>query len=191
MIIRRINPSTSELYHHGVKGQRWGVRRYQNPDGSLTPLGEKRFGTVKGLERAQANRKKILKTIGAGVGTAAAIGLGATAISNKLSRKSQEAFSLAKNISRSDLVGKAASATWNEQGRRLKKGSDTAQAIGVIASTGALAVSTFIAAGGATTIKQAFNVSTGKQYSNYAIKQIENEKMSEVIRDYDSRKSNN
>lgn len=31
-----------ELYHHGVKGQRWGVRRYQNPDGSLTALGKKR-----------------------------------------------------------------------------------------------------------------------------------------------------
>lgn len=31
------------LYHHGVKGQRWGVRRYQNPDGSLTALGKKRL----------------------------------------------------------------------------------------------------------------------------------------------------
>ena len=27
----------NELMHFGVKGQRWGVRRYQNPDGSLTP----------------------------------------------------------------------------------------------------------------------------------------------------------
>ena len=32
-----------ELYHHGVKGQKWGVRRYQNSDGSLTPLGKKRY----------------------------------------------------------------------------------------------------------------------------------------------------
>lgn len=32
----------NELYHHGVKGQRWGVRRYQNADGSLTPAGKKR-----------------------------------------------------------------------------------------------------------------------------------------------------
>jgi hypothetical protein len=33
-----------ELYHHGVKGMKWGRRRYQNPDGSLTPAGRKRYG---------------------------------------------------------------------------------------------------------------------------------------------------
>ena len=32
----------NELYHHGVKGQKWGVRRYQNADGSLTDNGKKR-----------------------------------------------------------------------------------------------------------------------------------------------------
>lgn len=32
-----------ELYHHGIKGQKWGVRRYQNPDGSLTAEGQKRY----------------------------------------------------------------------------------------------------------------------------------------------------
>ena len=33
----------TEIYHHGVKGQRWGVRRYQNKDGSLTQAGKKRM----------------------------------------------------------------------------------------------------------------------------------------------------
>ena len=33
----------SELYHYGVKGMHWGVRRYQNPDGTLTPRGRKRY----------------------------------------------------------------------------------------------------------------------------------------------------
>lgn len=32
----------NELYHHGVKGQKWGVRRFQNPDGTLTEAGRKR-----------------------------------------------------------------------------------------------------------------------------------------------------
>ena len=36
--------SDEELYHHGIKGQKWGVRRFQNKDGSLTPAGEKRYG---------------------------------------------------------------------------------------------------------------------------------------------------
>ena len=33
----------NELYHHGIKGQKWGVRRYQNEDGSLTVSGRKRY----------------------------------------------------------------------------------------------------------------------------------------------------
>lgn len=30
------------LCHHGIRGQKWGIRRYQNPDGTLTELGKKR-----------------------------------------------------------------------------------------------------------------------------------------------------
>ncbi len=33
----------NELQHHGIKRQKWGVRRFQNPDGSLTPAGIRRY----------------------------------------------------------------------------------------------------------------------------------------------------
>lgn len=33
-----------ELYHWGIKGMKWGVRRYQNADGTLTAAGKKRYG---------------------------------------------------------------------------------------------------------------------------------------------------
>jgi len=37
--------SGTELYHHGILGQKWGIRRFQNKDGSLTPEGIKRYGS--------------------------------------------------------------------------------------------------------------------------------------------------
>lgn len=35
--------SSDELYHHGIKGQKWGIRRFQKKDGSLTPAGKGRY----------------------------------------------------------------------------------------------------------------------------------------------------
>lgn len=45
-----------ELYHHGIKGQKWGVRRFQNKDGSLTPAGKKRY------DEPNVGRKSVQKT---------------------------------------------------------------------------------------------------------------------------------
>lgn len=41
-----------ELYHHGIKGQKWGVRRFQNPDGSWTQAGERRYGKNGTIEKS-------------------------------------------------------------------------------------------------------------------------------------------
>lgn len=47
-----------EIVHSGIRGMRWGVRRYQNPDGTLTPAGKKRY--AKDLAKVR-EQEKILK----------------------------------------------------------------------------------------------------------------------------------
>lgn len=48
--------SDEYLAHHGTKGQKWGVRRYQNPDGSLTAEGCKHYGVAEGGSRSMSRR---------------------------------------------------------------------------------------------------------------------------------------
>lgn len=52
--------NTDYLAHHGILGQKWGVRRYQNEDGSLTPAGQKRYN-VQTAKAEYKNAKKAYK----------------------------------------------------------------------------------------------------------------------------------
>ena len=46
-----------ELRHHGILGQKWGMRRFQNPDGSLTPAGRERYGYSSKKKDSETNSR--------------------------------------------------------------------------------------------------------------------------------------
>lgn len=52
-----IKHSDDELYHHGIKGQRWGVRRFQNADGTLTSAGKTRLSDYREKEYKRLDKK--------------------------------------------------------------------------------------------------------------------------------------
>jgi len=68
----------SELYHYGIKGQRWGVRRFQNEDGSLTAAGRERYSKEERKEIRAENKK------------AFALGKAATVASYEAMKKQQK-----------------------------------------------------------------------------------------------------
>lgn len=49
------------LIHHGIKGQKWGVRRFQNPDGTLTEAGKKRLLNGSGEKTYKTLKKQVRK----------------------------------------------------------------------------------------------------------------------------------
>ena len=48
----------NKLYHHGILGMHWGIRRFQNPDGSLTPEGREHYGVGTAAETQKLSYSK-------------------------------------------------------------------------------------------------------------------------------------
>ena len=54
----------NELYHHGIKGMKWGVRRFQNVDGSYTGAGKRRYGYISDDDRVPyAKKHRVLRGV--------------------------------------------------------------------------------------------------------------------------------
>lgn len=51
------------LAHYGIMGMKWGVRRYQNADGSLTVAGKERYGSGEGIKGALASKARTAKNV--------------------------------------------------------------------------------------------------------------------------------
>lgn len=101
--------NTGELYHHGILGQKWGIRRYQNPDGTLTEEGKARLEKyrdkkIKKVEKeymlSEIKRDNALTRVGENSSWAANINIRY----NKKGEKYLEEINRLKNLTFSDML---------------------------------------------------------------------------------------
>ena len=76
----------NSIYHHGIKGQKWGRRRYQNEDGSLTPEGRARYLNSDGTLNARGKKELYGVNSGARMAAKGIAGAGASLAAYKTAR---------------------------------------------------------------------------------------------------------
>lgn len=111
-----------ELYHHGIKGQKWGIRRYQNEDGTYTEAGKKRRAPLKTRLDAKKDAKEYARAkmyYGEGAGTRRKL------IKAKVNQKSKdEAYKeeFDRYLAKQDMAKHAAKARTERGARDAVKG---------------------------------------------------------------------
>lgn len=100
--------SDEELYHHGILGQKWGIRRYQNADGTLTSEGRERM-----LARARKYESKANTTIGE-----------SNSAKRKRAKLNQKAKDARYEVKKSDLKKARLKKSENNAKRSVKDMSD-------------------------------------------------------------------
>lgn len=123
------------LAHHGILGMKWGIRRYQNKDGSLTTAGKRRYADTEDMYRSES--KKSAAKAGANVAKAAVVGGATIGLRRHIGEKAANALEKAAeyrakgNLHTDDAIGNFANADFvRKLGLKGSYGSSNDELVG-------------------------------------------------------------